>query len=523
MANLLKMAQIQAIEVLRAQQWSVRRIARELGIDRGTVAKYVRQAQTAAPGQNQPNPPTGSVDQNPPNPPAGSPEQNRPNPPAGSSGPASLSQAFHDQILLGLEAGLSSQRIWQDLRDDHGFGGAYDSVKRYVARLQAAQPLPFRRMECLPGQEAQVDFGAGATILTEDGRRRRPHLFRIVLSYSRKAYSEVVYRQTTEDFLRCLENAFWHFGGVPVTIVIDNLKAAVQQADWYDPELNPKIQSFGKHYGIAILPTKPYTPRHKGKVERSVGYAQNNALKGLTFPGLAEQNRHLLDWESHVADTRLHGTTRRQVGKTFADLERAALRPLPAGRFPSFSEGQRSVHRDAHVEVAKAYYSVPPEYLGRQVWVRWDGRLVRVFNQRMESIAVHVQAEPGRFSTQPEHIHSHKISGVERGTAWLLNKVSLIGSQTGGWAEAMMQQRGIEGVRVLQGLLRLADQHPAESIEQACQTARTHGAYRLRAVRALLNRQGDQQEQFEFTQTDPIIRNLGEYEDLVKTAFTKES
>ena len=198
MANLLKMAQIQAIEVLRAQQWSVRRIARELGIDRGTVAKYVRQAETAASGQNQPNPPTGSVDQNPPNPPAGSPEQNRPNPPAGSSGPASLSQAFHEQILLGLEAGLSSQRIWQDLRDEHGFGGAYDSVKRYVARLQAAQPLPFRRMECTPGQEAQVDFGAGATIVMEGGRRRRPHLFRIVLSYSRKAYSEVVYRQTTE-------------------------------------------------------------------------------------------------------------------------------------------------------------------------------------------------------------------------------------------------------------------------------------------------------------------------------------
>ncbi len=273
------------------------------------------------------------------------------------------------------------------------------------------------------------------------------------MSCSRKAYSEVVYHQTTENYLRCLENAFWHFGGVPATVVIDNLKAAVTQADWYDPELNPKIQTFCEHYGTAILPTRPYTPRHKGKIERGVAYAQDNALKGRTFTSLAEQNRYLQEWEKNVADTRIHGTTHQQVGKVFTERERSALRPLPAGRFPSFSEGRRSVHRDAHVEVGKAYYSVPPEYMGREVWVRWDGHLVRIFNQRMESIATHVQAEPGRFSTQDAHIHSRKISGVERGSAWLLNKVSFIGPQAAGWAEAMLQQRGIQGVRVLVGLV----------------------------------------------------------------------
>lgn len=400
MANLLKMAQIQAIEVLRAQKWSIRRIARELRIDRGTVAKYIRQAKTAAGGQNQPNLPTGSDGQNPPN------------PPTGSSGPASRSQAFHDQILIGLETGLSAQRIWQDLRDEYGFGGAYDSVKRYVARLQTATPQPFRRMECEPGQEVQIDFGQGAPIVEPEGSRRRPHLFRIVLSYSRKAYSEVVYRQTTEDFLRCLENAFWVFGGVTRTGVIDNLKAAVTQADWYDPELNPKIRSFCEHYGIAILPTKPRTPRHKGKIERGVGYAQDNALKGRTFPSLAEQNRYLQDWETHVADKRIHGTTCQQVGKVFTEVERATLLPLPAGRFPFFQEGRRKVNRDGHVEVAKAYYSVPPEYLGREVWARWDGRLVRIFNSRFQQITLHVQCEPGKFSTQDEHIPAAKRSGV---------------------------------------------------------------------------------------------------------------
>jgi transposase len=522
MANLLKMAQIQAIEVLRAGHWSLRRIARELGIDRGTVAKYIRQAETGTSGQNPPKLPAGSNDQNPPNPPTGCDPQNPPNLPAGSSGPPSLCQAFHEQILIGLEAGLSAQRIWQDLRDEYGFGGAYDSVKRYVARLQAANPQPFRRMECEPGQEVQIDFGKAAWIIDSDGHRRRPHLFRIVLSCSRKAYSEAVYRQSTEDFLRCLENAFWHFGGVPVTAVIDNLKAAVLQADWYDPELNPKIRSFCEHYGIAILPTRPRTPRHKGKIERGVGYAQSNALKGRTFTSLAEQNRYLQDWETNVADKRIHGTTCRQVGKVFSEVERAALMPLPAGRFPFFAEGRRKVNRDGHVEVAKAYYSVPPEYLGRQVWARWDGRVVRIFNSRFQQIALHVQHEPGKFSTQNEHIPAVKRSGVERGATWLLEKVSLIGPQAGRWSEQMLHQRGIEGVRVLMGLVSLTRQHSSESIEQACRTASTHGAYRLRTIRELLKRQGDSQERFEFLDEHPIIRSLSDYQDLVHTTFHKE-
>src|SRR5205085_5316999 len=146
-----------------------------------------------------------------------------------------------------------------------------------------------------------------------------------------------------------------------------------------------------QHYGTVILPTKPYTPRHKGKVERGIDYVQENALKGRTFASLEEQNRFLLEWESHTADTRIHGTTRRQVGGLFSTVEKAALLPLPAERFPNFREAQRVVHRDGHIEVERAYYSVPPEYLGRTLWVRWDGRLVRIFNQRFELIATHVR------------------------------------------------------------------------------------------------------------------------------------
>ena len=129
---------------------------------------------------------------------------------------------------------MSIQQIYQDLVVERQFAGSYFAVRRFVVRLVGKQELPFRRMECAPGQELQVDLGLGAWVI-ENGKRRRPHLFRSVLSCSRKGYSEVVWRQTTESFIRCLENAFRHYGGVTVTVVIDNLKAGVLRADWFDP------------------------------------------------------------------------------------------------------------------------------------------------------------------------------------------------------------------------------------------------------------------------------------------------
>jgi hypothetical protein len=341
-----------------------------------------------------------------------------------------------------------------------------------------------------------------------------------VLSHSRKAYSEASWRQTTEDFIRCLENAFWHFGGCPKVLVIDNLRAAVKHPDWYDPELNPKLQSFCQHYGVVILPTRPYMPRHKGKVERGVGYVQDNSLKGHVFPSVEAQNRHLLEWEEAVADTRIHGTTKKQVGRCFEEVERRALQPLPRERFPFFHEGRRTVNRDGHVEVAKAYYSAPPEYLGRTVWVRWDARMVRLFNHRFEHIGVHVRQEPGRFSTQSQHIPAEKISGVERGAAWLLRKVRWIGPHTTRWAETMLENRGIEGIRVLQGLVSLANRHASDALEDACQTAFSHRAFRLRILRQLLKRQADkQQQQFDFVDEHPIIRPLADYTAFVASAI----
>jgi transposase len=545
MANRLKMAQIQAVTALLQQGWSQRRIARELGLDRETVARYAQLAAKPAnlrPGSDAPPEPKpanlrpGSEASEEAKPAtlrpgsesvadaqdpllAGLPNGALMAPSGASAGGHSACWPLREVIQRKLDQALSAQRIWQDLRTEHGFTASYYSVLRFVAKLRPDAELPFRRMECAPGAEAQVDFGTGAAIVDADGKRQRTYVFRIVLSHSRKAYSEAITRQTTDAFLACLENAFHHFGGAPRTLVIDNLKAAVTKADWFDPEINPKVLSFCDHHGIALLPTKPYMPRHKGKVERGIDYVQENALKGRTFASLKEQNDYLLDWERTVADTRIHGTTRRQVGAVFEQIEKPALLALPRERFANFQEGQRVVHRDGHVEISRAYYSVPPEYLGRTVWVRWDNRMVRVFNQRFELIATHIRHGPGGFSTLDAHLHSAKISRVERGAQELIDRAKALGPSIGQWAEALHQQRGVTGVRPILGLLGLVKKFPVPILDDACAAAHRHGAYRLRTVRQLAqNRLDAAVEETELLDAHPLIRPLTEYSQVVIVA-----
>ena len=537
MANRLKMTVVQSILSLHAQHWSQHRIADTLAIDRGTVARHIRRAASAA----QPDPAGISNAANAPIDPArvaaadskaaiaptGNLTAAQPIPTSlaaigvNSAGRQSNAEPWRESILARHVQGLSAKRIHQDLVAELGASEiSYDSVRRLLKRFGAVRPLPMRRMECEPGQEAQVDFGTGARIKTPEGKRRKTHVLRVVLSHSRKAYSEACFRQTAEDFLRVLENAFWHFGGVPKTVVVDNLKAAVLRPDWYDPDLNPKLQSFAQHYGTVILPTKPRMPRHKGKVERGVGYVQDNGLKAREFPSLEAQNQHLAHWEQNIADTRIHGTTKRHVGKVFREAEQMALLPLPAERFPFFHEAQRIVSRDGHIEVAKAYYSAPPEYLGRTVWARWDERLVRVFNHRFEQIALHARREPGKFSTLGKHLAPEKISGVERGAAWLLRKIEVLGEDAHAWAQAMLKNRGIEGVRVLQGLLSLSTRHSCEAIDEACRTALSYGAFRLQTLRQLLKRRSPAQQPLPFLDEHPIIRPMSDYGGWLRDALS---
>ena len=519
MANEVKMDVKHSIQALYMKGWSRRKIARELHLHRRTVTRYVDQIAvtpvvgskcTISTAGNSTEPesfsdPKCTIST------AGKIRTFAPSKP----GRASSCEPFRAAIERGLEQGLTAQRIYQDLIDDSGFDGSYEAVKRFTRHERKVSPKRFERMETAPGVEMQVDFGTGAWIVDAEGRRKRSWILRVVLSHSRKGYCEAVFRQDSESFLRCMENAFRHFGGVPQTVVIDNLKAAVIKADWYDPELHPKLRDFADHYNVVILPNKPYHPHHKGKVERGVGYVKSNALKGRTFGSLVEENTFLRDREERVADQRIHGTTRKQVGVHFEQSERPALGTLAPTIFPCYQEASRKVQRDCFVEVAKAYYEAPPELLGRTVWVRWDARTVRLYNHRVEEVMVHARTHPGGFSHRSGTGKTNN-QRVQQNKAWLLKEAQHIGCWAGEWAASLLVHKGVEALRPLLGLRAMTKKYTSKEIDEACECALKYGAFRLRDLRALIDKGCGKPEQgnFDFMDQHPLIRDLSEYQSI---------
>jgi len=214
MANILKVLEQNTILELAAKGWTRRRIARELNLDRKTVRRYLE----AAPKSPTISTPGSS------GPAASKSPISTPGQPSGAdlvtaaleaeAGRPSLCDPHRALVDEKLDAGLSAQRIYQDLIVEVQFSGSYQSVKRFVRQLRQEQPERVWRIEVQPGEEVQIDFGLGAPVVDAQGHRRRTWGLRVVLSYSRKAYSEAVFHQTTENLIRCLENAFRSFGGV---------------------------------------------------------------------------------------------------------------------------------------------------------------------------------------------------------------------------------------------------------------------------------------------------------------------
>ena len=511
MANILSMAQNHQIEALHTLGWSNRSIAAHLGIDRGAVNRSVKaikaKAAISTAGFDGPTAPLLPEDQP-------------------KNGRKSECESVAAIIVAGIEKGQSADLIWRDLKHDHGFEHSYESVKRYVRKLKSSGAKdPVKRIECLPGEEAQIDFGVARTIRNPKGNLVQSNILRVTLSFSRKGYTETVPYQNTECFIRAIENAFRHFGGAPATLVIDNLKAGVKKPDWYDPEINPKFASFAKHYGVAVIPHQPYTPQHKGKVESDVGYIKSSALKGREFHSITEQNEHLRKWEKTVADLRIHGTTRKQVESHFVEMEKASLLPLPIDLFPCYQESRRKVHRDCYVEVQRAYYAVPHEYMKQEVWVRWDSKIVRIFDLKMQSVISHIRLLPGQFSEclGARGKPSHDEKGVKGSSKYWIDQLALrIGPKSSEWGIALIRNRPDTCIRVLQGLLSVAGKHQSSAeVEGACAGALAAADFTLNYIRHWLKSSGRgevvyQQDQFEFLDNHEVIRPMSYYENFLK-------
>jgi len=434
-----------------------------------------------------------------------------PTPYSNSKRSVSNCEPYREVIELGLSRGRNAMAIWQDLVTEHGFERGYQSVKRFVNKLR---PVELRQAHPVivttPGEEAQVDYGTGPMVRDpQSGKYRRTRLFVMTLGYSRKSVRLLVFRSSSRVWAELHEKAFRRLGGSVRIVVLDNLREGVLTPDIYDAALNPLYRDLLAHYGVVAMPCRVRDPDRKGKVEAGVGHAQKTPLKGQRFESLEEAQAYLDHWETRWADTRIHGTTKRQVAAMFAE-EKPHLLPLPLEPFRSYQYGERAVHLDGCVEVEAAYYSAPPGWIGRRVQVQWDTFQVRLIDPKTgQLLREHLRQKRGWHRIKEED----RPPRTPLSTNQLLTRAGHAGANIGTLCQAIHGRQGQVGVRRILGVLSLAKKFGAAVVDDACSAALEMGVHEYHFVRRYLERQP--QLPLSLHQVDPLIRELVQYRDLI--------
>ena len=526
MANVLSEDKRQKVEALGRLGWSLRRIEREAQVRRETASAYLKAAGIEVRGRGggkakpatsesvitdaaDPKPATsGSVITDPAD---AKPATSEPGITDSVGTTASSCEPYRELIVRWLGDGRTTMSIWQELVEQRGFTGRYSAVNRFVRKLQQVMSPEARVViETRAGEEAQVDYGEGPMVRdATSGKYKRTRLFLMTLAHSRKSVRLLTWKSSSKIWAQLHEQSFRCLGGVTATVVLDNLREGVLKPDVYDPLLNPLYRDVLAHYGSIALPCRVRDPDRKGKVESGIHHTQR-ALRGLRFESLADAQAWLDNWDTRWADTRIHGTTKRQVSAMFAD-ERPHLRSLPVEPFRYYEFGERVVHLDGFVEVARAYYAPPPGWIGRTVRVQWDEQHVRLIDPKTGTLLrEHRTADPGRHRMQTDD----KPSRTPPGVTALMVRAHGIGTAAGTIADAIYADDHVKGVRRVLGLCALAKKHGVTVVERAAQVALDAGAHTYRAVKACLDHQ--QAIPIGLRQIDPLIRDLTEYRDVVR-------
>ncbi len=522
MANVLNEQKRQQVVALGRLGWPLRRIEEATGVRRETVGAYLRASGIAVrrPGwvrrEGDPKPAIQtSTDLGVEN--ALAPGPQRPS----RSPQASACEPYRDAIERALAHRRDGAAIYRDLVDDHGFAAGYASVRRFVRKLRSERstlsPEAHPVIETAPGEEAQVDYGGDGPMVRdpETGKYRRMRLFVLTLGYSRKSVRLLAWRSSSEVWARLHEEAFRRLGGVPRTVVLDNLKEGVIAPDVYEPALNPLYRDLLAHYGVTALPCRPRHPDRKGKVERGVDHAQR-ALRGLRFEHPEAAQAYLDRWEERWADTRIHGTTKRQVAVMFAE-EKPSLVPLRAEPFRFYQHGTRTVHLDGAVEVEGAYYHLPPGWLGRRVAVQWDRLHVRILDPATGALVrEHVIQVRGRRRMRDED----RPAKTPSTTLTLLARAGRVGPSAGALCQQLHRREGEAGVRRILGVLALAKKHGTAATEAACAAAMALGVPSYGFVKHYLARRLVTAPAL--TQIDPLIRQLTLYREEIDRLTTPQ-
>lgn len=490
----LKLMEIREMIRHIREERSDRQIAIDLGVDRRTVKRYREWAQEQNLLEGEiPNHQSllKLLDETMPE---KKPPQN-----------ASSAERYRGKIEELLEAEVKVTAIYDRLREQ-GYVGSYASVLRLARQIKPKEVETFTRKECHPGAEAEIDFGYIGRMLDAEGNLRKAWAFVMVLSWSRYAYVEFVFDQKIETWLRCHRNALAFFGGVPRRLVIDNLKSGITQAIWDDPHVQMAYRECAEHYGFLILPCRPATPEHKGKVEGGVGYVQGRFMGGKGTLKLAQANLDVRKWCQEEAGMRIHGTTKEQPRRRFEEVEKGKLKPLPEEPYDLAIWKKAKLHRDCHIVFDNAYYSAPFRLVGQHLWVCAGTHQVRLFSEKYELVATHERAtKPGSRQTHRDHYPPEKLPGWERTRESCLAQASELGVAVQQVVGYILADPILDRVHQAGRLLRLSEKYGTQRLEAACQRALDYGDPAYKTVKGILKQNLDQESLPVFVQIPPAL------------------
>ncbi len=373
------------------------------------------------------------------------------------------------------------------------FGGSVGSVKRFIKRLGKHESKAFVQLHFDAGDAVQVDFGSGPLLVNpRTGKEVRSHIFVMTLCHSRHMYAEIVWDQKVETWLRCHRNAFEFFGGVTHRVIVDNLKSAITRACHRDPEAQRSYAELAKAYGFTIVPCRPRTPRHKGRVERGVGYVKGNFVPLRHFRTIEDANQQLLEWVLEEAGNRIHGTTHERPLTAFAERERCSLQPLPTPRPELVTWCKAKLVSNCHLTVDSSFYSAPYQYMEQELDVRLRENMVEIYRDH-QLLCMHPRATTRRtWRTNDEHYPPEKVAYMQKTPQWCLRRAQDIGENCHFFIELLFADRVLDRLSAAHGVLGLAEKFGANRLESACARAIEHDTIEYRTVHRILKNGLDQ-------------------------------
>jgi transposase len=418
-------------------------------------------------------------------------------------------------------SGVTLQLLWQEYRDENPDGYSYTQFCYHFQVWRSSSELTMH-LDHKAGDKMFADFTGKklSFIDRQTGEIKEAEVFVAILPASQLTYVEAVESQKKHDWIRVNQNAFHYFDGVPRAVVPDNLKAAVQTPNFYEPEINPEYADFARHYQTVILPARPNRARDKAMVESAVRivYAWIFAtLRNRLFYSLKELNLAIgeqLETYNAKPMQKLK-ISRREL---FEQTERAILHPLPPEKYTRKAFKRYRVYFNYHILLNddKHYYSVPYRYRGKHVLVIYTDSVVEIFynNQR---IAFHKRDRtPNGYTTVKEHMPSHHKAYSEWNPQRLINWAADVGEHVKAVIEYILAHRRHpeQGYRVCLGILNLAKKYDKERLNKACQKAVSYQNYSLKGIENILkNRLEDyQQESFQLLPDHSNIRGNQYYQ-----------